>query len=302
MSCRTLGMSEPGVRDGRVVSERTGTGVEEAEVPADFATATAVGHVEDGVFAARLSPDWTVAEKPHGGHLMAVLTRAAIARLRAGAGDPEPAPLAVSAQFLRPPAVGPAWLRTDVRKRGRTASVVAVTLEQEGRACVEGTVTAGRLPDDEPAWESLPELPAEPPESAVRMDSVSSGGIFKIGSACEVRLDPSTAGFLRGSTDSPLRLRLWTRPIGQHPDPLFALVAGDINTPVTFNLGRYGWAPTVQLTALLRSRPAPGWLRVQVDCRSVYGTWFDSDATVLDSAGRLVCQARQLALSPNTTK
>lgn len=267
------------------------------EASADFATATAVGPVGDGVFAGRLSPDWTVADKPHGGHLMALLARAGVARLLEDMTE-APAPLAVSTQFLRPPEVGPVLLRTDVRKLGRTASVVIVTLEQEGRDCVEATVTAGRLPEDEPAWESLPELPAEPPESAVRMDSAASGGIFRIGSACEVRLDPSTAGFLRGSTESPLRLRLWTRPVGQPADPLFALVAGDINTPVTFNLGRYGWAPTVQLTSLLRAWPAPGWLRVQVECKSVYGTWFDSDATVLDAAGRLVCQARQLALSP----
>ena len=43
--------------------------------------------------------------------------------------------------------------------------------------------------------------------------------------------------------------------------------------------------------------PAPGWLRVQVDCKAVHGPWFDSDATVVDSTGRLVCQSRQLALS-----
>ncbi len=55
--------------------------------------------------------------------------------------------------------------------------------------------------------------------------------------------------------------------------------------------------PTVQLTAHLRSRPAPGWLRIQVESRAVHGMWFDSDATVVDSTGRLVCQARQLALS-----
>jgi hypothetical protein len=30
----------------------------------------------------------------------------------------------------------------------------------------------------------------------------------------------------------------------------------------------------------------------------VHGQWFDEDATVIDSAGRLVCQARQLALTP----
>jgi len=54
----------------------------------------------------------------------------------------------------------------------------------------------------------------------------------------------------------------------------------------------------VQLTALLRTRPAPGWLRVQAEARAVHDRWFDEDHTVVDSAGRLVCQARQLAIAP----
>jgi hypothetical protein len=105
-------------------------------------------------------------------------------------------------------------------------------------------------------------------------------------------------GYLSGRTGDPPRIRLWVRPKHTQPDPYFALLAGDVNPPVVFNLGRMGWAPTVQLTALLRTRPAPGWLRVQAEARSVHESWFDSDAIVIDSTGRLVCQARQLALAP----
>ena len=94
-------------------------------------------------------------------------------------------------------------------------------------------------------------------------------------------------------------LRCWVRPRGEPTDVLFALLAGDIMAPTVFNLGgRVGWAPTVQLTALLRARPAPGWLRIEARTTAVAGDWFDEDATVVDAAGRLVCQARQLALSP----
>ena len=79
---------------------------------------------------------------------------------------------------------------------------------------------------------------------------------------------------------------------------MFALLAGDVSPPVTLNLGRSGWAPTVQLTALVRAQPAPGWLRVRMSSRCVGGTWFDEDAIVTDSAGTLVCQSRQLAMVP----
>jgi hypothetical protein len=207
-------------------------------------------------------------------------------------------PLAVSAQFLRPPEVGPVLLRTELRKLGRTASVVAVNLEQRGRSCVEATVTIGRLTDEPVTWTDLPELLAKPGPDAVDLSTVPAASVFRLSRTCEIRIDPTNAGFLQGRSGDPLRLRMWVRPRSEAPDVLFSLVAGDVSMPVTFNLGRYGWAPTVQLTALLRGNPAPGWLRVEVNCRAVHGQWFDEDATVIDSTGRLICQARQLALTP----
>ena len=81
-------------------------------------------------------------------------------------------------------------------------------------------------------------------------------------------------------------LRGWVRPLGEPTDVLFALLAGDILPPTVFNLGgRVGWAPTVQLTALLRARPAPGWLRMEAAVDDGRRPWFDEDATVVDSAG-----------------
>lgn len=260
-----------------------------------FASASRVRSLGDGTFTAELNNAWTVGGKPHGGFLLALLARAAVAA--AGSSSPMADPLAVSAQFLRPPEVGPVLLRTDVRKSGRQATVVGVQLEQRGQSCVEGVVTTGRLPRERAVWSDLPNQSAEPPGNAVDLASLPMASVFRLTTSCDVRLDPNGAGFLHGHTGDPPRLRLWVRPRGEQVDPLFALVAGDISMPVTFNLGRFGWSPTVQLSALVRSRPAPGWLRVQVDCKAVHGAWFDSDATVVDATGRLVCQCRQLALS-----
>ena len=127
--------------------------------------------------------------------------------------------------------------------------------------------------------------------------ALNAGGTG-IARACDIRFDPADMPFARGETGLP-RMRGWIRPKGEEPDVLFAMLAGDILPPTVFNLGGdFGWAPTVQLTALLRGRPAPGWLRCSSVCRTVAGTWFDEDTTVVDSAGRIVCQARQLALAP----
>jgi hypothetical protein len=104
---------------------------------------------------------------------------------------------------------------------------------------------------------------------------------------------------LRAGRAGPATAARLARPRGEATDVLFALLAGDILPPVVFNVsGRFGWAPTVQLTALLRARPVDGWLRLQARSSVVAGRGFDEDVTVLDAAGRLVCQARQLALAP----
>lgn len=260
-----------------------------------FPVACAVRPLGNGSFASDLPLDWTVGSKPHGGYLLALLTRACM-QVASGEGAVTD-PVAVSAQFLNAPAVGPALVHTEVRKAGRTTTVVFAQLEQRGRSCVEAMVTLSRLPGDRPAWVDLPDLPPEPPPHAIDLATLPSADVFRLSGPCEVRLDPAGAGFLEGRVGDPLRLRLWVRPRDDQPDPLFSLVAGDVSMPVTFNLGRFGWSPTVQLTALLRARPAPGWLRVQVESRAVHGQWFDEDAMVIDSAGRLVCQCRQLALS-----
>lgn len=256
-----------------------------------FSKSSAVRSLGDGTFTASLPAEWTVGPKPHGGFLLAVMTRAAA---HIADGDP----LAVSAQFLRAPEVGPVLVRTDVRKAGRTATVIAVTLEQRGQVCVEASVTTGRIPEHRADYVNLPTMPAAPPPGSVEMATFPTGGVYRVGALCDLRVDRESATFLDRRTDGPLTLKLWARPTDEQPDPYFALLAGDLSMPVTFNLGRFGWSPTVQLTALLRARPAPGWLRIHVTCQAVHGQWFDEDATVIDSAGRLVCQARQLALTP----
>lgn len=263
-----------------------------------FVNACAVRSLGDGTFVADLHSEWAIGTHPHGGFLMALLAKTAVAR-SAERGEPPAEPLVVSVDFLRPPAIGPVLLRTEVRKLGRQVCVVQVRLEQRGRGCVDASVTVGRLPIRQPAWSALPEMPRSPPTGAIALSEQSTEGVFNLGQGCDVRVDPATAGYLVGRSGDPPHMKLWVRPRHSQPDPYFAVLAGDINPPVVFNkLGYGGWAPSVQLTAHLRGRPAAGWLRVYVDCKAIHGAWFDSDATVIDSNGRLVCQARQLGLAP----
>ena len=93
----------------------------------------------------------------------------------------------------------------------------------------------------------------------------------------------------------------WLRTAdGRDPDPMLLLLAVDALPPVTFDLGYTGWTPTLELTAHVRARPAPGWLRVRISTRNPAGGLLEEDAEVWDSAGRLVAQSRQLAAVPRS--
>jgi hypothetical protein len=265
-----------------------------AELP--FRDAIGVEALGDGGYRAELGSRWVIGPKAHGGLLMVLMAQAGLARVEAEAPGSAPDPLAVAADFLRAPEPGQVDLRTEVLKLGRTASVVSVRMSQGGKAMLSATVTAGRLPDAAPVWSELPDLPAEPPEGA--RDSSLGRGLQGLGGVCDLWFDSPTMAFTRHEEGPPV-LRGWVRPLGEDADPLFAMLAGDILPPTVFNLGTgFGWAPTVQLTALLRAKPAPGWLRLEARASSITRPWFDEDVVVIDSAGRLVCQSRQLALAP----
>ena len=228
---------------------------------------------------------------------MVLLARAALARLDADAPGLAPDPLAVAADFLRAPDLGPVTMTTEVLKTGRTASVV-VRAHAAGRPAHARRIGHGRAAARRRA--ALVGSSRAARRAARRTPSTRRPGatVFGLAHTCDLRFDPATMAFLRREQAPPV-LRGWARTREEPVDVLFALLAGDILPPTVFNLGGTpGWAPTVQLTALLRAHPAPGWLRVASRADVVAGPWFDEDVTVVDAAGRVVCQARQLALAP----
>lgn len=262
-----------------------------------FSTATAIAAQGAGRYTAELGRLFTIGDKAHGGLLMVLLAKAGLARLAEDLGRTVD-PVVVGTEFLRAPELGTVELDTDVLKLGRQASIATVRMSQGGKLMLSATITAGALPDSDPRWLVPTDMPAEPPADAVEAVQDMRTPGEGLAAATEARYDGASMAFLRGETGDP-RIRGWMRPRGEEPDPLFALLAGDALPPTLFNLGGgFGWAPTVQLTALLRARPAPGWLRLESRSEMVAGTWFDEDSTVRDSRGVIVCQSRQLALAP----
>lgn len=264
-----------------------------------FAASTVLTDVGGGRFTAELGSLFSIGGKAHGGLLMVLLTKAALARLDAERGGQTALdPVVVGTEFLRAPELGTVELETELLKLGRQASVAAARMSQNGTLLLTATVTAGELPDADPAWLAESPMPLEPPADAIEVVPDVRNPAEGLAAATEARFDPATMAFLRQETAEPM-IRGWMRPRGEDPDPLFALLAGDALPPTVYNRGlRSGWAPTVQLTALLRARPVPGWLALESRSHMIAGAWFDEECTVRDATGRVVCQARQLALSP----
>lgn len=255
------------------------------------------GDLDAPVYGAELNPHWTIGPKIHGGVMVALCAKAA--QLAVGAADLRP--LVVSANFLGAPDPGPVRLATVVRKRGRRINVVDVELQQGERTAVRAAVTVGVVEErDEPLLVANPVVAQMDPEPPAGLAAIGPGHpmaeINHLAAGCDIRPDMASV-WTHPPGRSPAT-KIWVRPRGEPTDALFALLAGDVSMPVTFAVGRTGWAPTVQLTAYLRGEPADGWLRVMCDTTQIGQTWFDADHTVVDSAGRIVVQTRQLAMVP----
>jgi acyl-CoA thioesterase len=219
-------------------------------------------------FTAEVDPGWSVAGRPNGGYLLALATRAALKV----AGQPHP--LAVSAHFLAPADLGPAELAVERLRAGRTLATTSVTVIQEGAARMAALVTAGRLdPDAGPGWRRDGGPPAMPPvEACLPARPELPGGVpVPLLHHLELRMDPATTGWFAGRPGGSLDMRGWVRfSDGRPADPLALLQMAD-------------------------ALPAPGWLACVVRGQLWQGGWFDEQAEVWDSAGRLVAQARQFA-------
>ena len=273
-----------------------------------FTTAMTLREIEPGIYDGELNKHWTIGPKVHGGAMLALCAHAARTAGVGGSPGLEPGmePVSVSGSFLWAPDPGPMRLVTSMRKRGRRISVVDVELIQGDRTAVHAVVNLGEPEHFSPGGDMSPLLSANPvldlmaPEPPDDVEPIGPGhplaGLVHLGAGCEIR--PLLSTMQPGSSGRAPMLQMWARPRDVAPDALFALMCGDLSAPVTFAVDRTGWAPTIQLTAFLRGRPAGGWLRVVCTCLEIGHDWFDEDHIVVDSLGRLVAQSRQLAMVP----
>lgn len=264
----------------------------------EFDRDTAVTLREPGVHDIDLSAGWTIINAVNGGYLLAVLGRALAEAL------PHRDPFTISAHYLTASQPGPAVIRTDVVRTGRTLSTGQASLlqyDEEGREIERIRVLASygdldSLPDDVRTSAKPPALPPMDQCFGPQDGPAPVPGSSAITDRLMLKLDPATLGWALGSPSGKGEMRAWFGLAdGRDADPLSLLLAVDALPPTAFELGIAGWVPTVELTVHVRSRPAPGPLRVSITTRNLAGGFLEEDAEVWDGADRLVAQSRQLA-------
>ena len=264
----------------------------------EFDRDTAVARRAPGVYDIDLSAGWTIISAVNGGYLLAVLGRALADAL------PHSDPFTISAHYLTASQPGPAVIRTDTVRTGRTLSTGQASLFQyddEGREVERIRVLASygdldTLPDDVRTTARPPLFPPMDQCFGPEDGPAPVSGSSAIADSLMLKLDPSTHGRALGAPTGKGEMRSWFGLAdGRDADPLSLLLAVDALPPTAFEIGLKGWVPTVELTVHVRARPAPGPLRVSIATRNLAGGFLEEDAEVWDSEDRLVAQSRQLA-------
>jgi len=258
-----------------------------------FRGASAVAALGDGRYRGEVQPGWDIMGNADGGYLLAIAARAAAD----AAGRPDP--VSVTAHFMRPAGPGPVTIDTEVLRSGRRFAVVRTTMASENTLLAAlGTYGTLEESDHVDRMETgPPEMP--PPHDCILVEPTDNFPPPFMGKV-ELRLDPTDAVFATGVPSGRLRVQGWFRLRDGEPiDTMAVLMATDAFPPTIFNANLpIAWTPTIELTAHVRARPAPGWLRCVFTTRFITGGFLEEDGEVWDETGRLIAQSRQLALIP----
>ena len=264
------------------------------DAPVPLADAAAVEPDREGRYLVNLAAQFTVLGRPHGGYLQCVMANAALASA-SDAGASHLHATAVTTNFISAPAVGPAVLDTRVRRVGRGASFVHVTMSQDDLVTTEALVTLGVLKETSRLrYQSSP-----PPQIAPRDECIDlpTHEVVSFRRSLDLRGDPASHHWWIGDA-GPAEIKLWMKLTdeGSPWDAWSLHFALDSVPPATLPLGSTGWVPSLQLTTYVRRVPSSEWLRARQWCVVVADDLVDERCELFDDRNELVASASQLAM------
>lgn len=196
----------------------------------EFDRDTAVTRRAPGVYDIDLSVSWTIISAVNGGYLLAVLGRALADAL------PHNDPFTISAHYLTASRPGPAVIRTDTVRTGRTLSTGQASLfqyDEEGGEVERIRVLASygdldALPDDVRTTARPPVFPPMDQCFGPEDGPAPVSGSSAIADRLMLKLDPSTLGWALGAPSGKGEMRSWFGLAdGRDADPLSLLLAVD---------------------------------------------------------------------------
>ncbi len=242
------------------------------------------------VVDATVHPGFDVFGIPHGGYLAALAGKAVLTATE------QPDLYTITIHYLRRAAEGPMRFDVDLVGGSRRFTTVHARASQDGEPVLAILASVGdRSSMQGPTWRQAEPWVAE--DGALVPPADAPGLAFEppnVAKRFRLRPDHESFAFAEGRVtgDASIRARLEA----DEPDQLTALLAADLTPPAAWNaLGAEGWVPTIELTAHVRARPAPGPMTVVASTAHVTDGFLEEDAVVHDSQGRLIVQSRQLA-------
>ena len=259
----------------------------------NFSTATAVRLTEDGRFAATVHDGWDIGGNANGGYLMAIAVRAMTETI----GRP---PLTVTGHYLRPAPAGECEIDVAVIRSGRRLATATATLSMDGKPTLTLLATFGDQSPGGPSRQTSAAVELPPYEESAPPPPAGEGPQPELMNRIDIRMHPEDGAFRRGQPSGTALMRGWFALADDEPiDAIALMLAADAFPPPVFNSGlAVGWVPTVELTVHVRGVPAPGPLRCVFRSRFIHDGLLDEEGEIWDSTGKLVCQSRQLALTP----
>ena len=266
-------------------------------MPTAFQRDTAVTAQGDGLYAAHVSEQWRAGRGPHGGYLAAIVVRA----LSETVADPSRAPRSLTIHYARAPAPGPILIRTEVQRAGRSLSTLSARMEQDGKLMALA-LAAFSVPWEGPELSEQPMPVVEAPDAnpAERVPEINGRPRFTQFNVMQPRFGamPFSGG------DGPMESGGWLGLI--EPQELDAAALAYFSdawwSPPFARLEQPYTSPTIDLTihfrrALPDATARPGDLVLaRFQTHLVHDGLFENDCVVWSPSGKVLAQARQLAL------
>ncbi len=243
----------------------------------------------EGEFKASISGNWSINGNPNGGYLMALLLNAMTQY-----GKMKGIPI-ITANFIARSEVGAADVFVEAISRSNRFNRLEARLVQKGRERIRafGTFMKESGDSGETHYGELEPVIADPDES-VSMPALPKYTLYEM---MDVRLDPTTAGWMTGTLTDKSEIRGWIRFKEKRQLDALAvvLIADSFPPPVLSSHGIVAWIPTIEFSVSVRSIPASEWLKCVFKTSFIHSGMLEEDGYVWDAEGSLIAVSRQHA-------